>query len=409
MNAWQITKKDLRLLVRDRRTLFILVALPMAFISILGLSTGQLFSEKEKAAKVRLGVVNEDKGSLSQELLEEVHKLKALEIKELSSKPEGKRLLAEGGIDVLASIGPDFQKRVEQLDVGDIFFTSDGRLASKLPSLDIEVESGAFLANAAQVVQELVFAFALRTIAPDVLKKKEPALALRLITKAKKARQERGEIEVTTPTDAGPPPKSRDTIVYQILVPSYTVMFVFFIVNFMARSFITESAMGTLNRLRIAPITRTGLMLGKTIPFLLISLLQTVLLFVAGRVLFGMSWGAEPWRLVPVMICTSLAATALGLLVATAVRTDAQVSAYGNFLVLIMAGISGCLMPRSWQPALMQQIGLVTPHAWALIAYDQLLNREVPDLAVVWDCCLVMLAFTAGFFAVGWWRFRSLD
>jgi len=88
---------------------------------------------------------------------------------------------------------------------------------------------------------------------------------------------------------------------------------------------------------------------------------------------------------------------------------DAQVSAYGNFLVLIMAGISGCLMPRSWQPELMQQIGLITPHAWALIAYDQLLNRELPDLAIVWRCCAVMLAFTAGFFAVGWWRFRSLD
>ena len=65
--------------------------------------------------------------------------------------------------------------------------------------------------------------------------------------------------------------------------------------------------------------------------------------------------------------------------------------------------------PRSWQPEVMQQLGLITPHAWALIAYDQLLNRELPDLNVVWNCCGVMVAFTAGFFAVGWWRFRHLD
>ena len=53
MNAWRITGKDLKLLIRDRRTLFVLVALPLAFITILGLSTGQLFSQREKARKVR--------------------------------------------------------------------------------------------------------------------------------------------------------------------------------------------------------------------------------------------------------------------------------------------------------------------------------------------------------------------
>jgi len=91
------------------------------------------------------------------------------------------------------------------------------------------------------------------------------------------------------------------------------------------------------------------------------------------------------------------------------VRTESQVSAYGNFLVLILAGISGCLMPRSWQPHLMQKVGLVTPHAWALIAYDQLLNQDEPDFALAWRCVGVLLAFAGGFFLIGWWRYRSLE
>jgi ABC-2 type transport system permease protein len=66
-------------------------------------------------------------------------------------------------------------------------------------------------------------------------------------------------------------------------------------------------------------------------------------------------------------------------------------------------------MPRSWQPELMQQIGLATPHAWALIAYDHLLNRDVPNLHTVIRCCGVLLAFAAAFFTVGWWRFRTLE
>ena len=36
-----------------------------------------------------------------------------------------------------------------------------------------------------------------------------------------------------------------------------------------------------------------------------------------GKLLFGMSWGNAPWLLLPVIVCTSMAATALGLLVAT--------------------------------------------------------------------------------------------
>jgi len=159
----------------------------------------------------------------------------------------------------------------------------------------------------------------------------------------------------------------------------------------------------------MAPVSRAGLLLGKTVPFFIISLVQSALLFLFGRLLFGMSWGSMPAGLIPVVVCTSLAATSLGLLVATLARTDSQVSAYANFLVITMAGISGCFMPRDWQPQLLQQIGLITPHAWALIAYDQLLVREHHNFAVVSRCCAMLLAFAAVFFAVGWWRFHTLD
>src|SRR5580765_799773 len=104
MNAWQITKKDLTLLVRDRRTIFVLVALPMAFISILGLSTGQLFSQREKARKVRLSVVNEDQSDLAGKLLDETYRLKALEVHEEPDRQTAKRLLTDGDTDVMVVI-----------------------------------------------------------------------------------------------------------------------------------------------------------------------------------------------------------------------------------------------------------------------------------------------------------------
>jgi ABC-2 type transport system permease protein len=411
MNASQITRKDLILLYRDRRTLTVLVLLPLAFISILGFSTGQLFNKGQKARTVRVAVVDADGSELSQKIVAELGGMKALCVTDFTSRAAARREIAEDKSDVLLFIGPNYDERVEELELYDFFHVEQGRLKGKLKALDIEVESGSFLANASEIVQELVFSFALRTMAPTIVKK-DKKLELQIARASKKSQQDledaigQASDSPDLSTDA---PRTMTNIVYQTLVPSYTVMFVFFIVNFMARSFIGERDMGTLNRLRVAPITRPGMMIGKTVPFLVISLVQTGLLFLAGRVLFKMSWGPDPWLLLPVMICTSLAATSLGLMVATFVRTEAQVSAYGNFLVLTLAGISGCMMPRTWQPELMQQVGLVTPHAWALIAYEQILSRDVPELSVIWQSCEILLAFAGGFFAVGWWRARDLD
>jgi ABC-2 type transport system permease protein len=407
MNAWKITKKDMLLLVRDRRTLLGLVLMPLLFITILGLSAGQFFSEKEKAKKMRVGVVNQDGSPLAENLITEVVKLDALVVTELPDREQAKEMLADGKIDVLAIIGPRYHKIVEELDTGDLFFTETGKLSGRLRSLDIEVQSGAFLASAAEIVEQLVFAFAVRTIAPDVLRAHDPQLAVKFFLKAKRTAHQREDGE--TPPPGPVATKSRSDVIYEYLVPSYTVMFVFFIVQLMARSLIGERDSGTLNRLFSGPVTRTALMVGKAVPFLIISLVQTVVLFLAGKILFHMSWGEYPWMLAAVIVSTSLAATALGLMLATAVRTDAQVTAYGNFLVLILAAISGCLMPRSWEPELMQQVGLAAPHAWALIAYDHLLSRDVPNLHVVWNCCATLVAFALSFFAVAWWRFRTLD
>jgi ABC-2 type transport system permease protein len=407
MTAWKITKKDMLLLVRDRRTLLGLVLLPLLFITILGLSAGQFFTEKEKAKKMRVGVVNEDASPLADNLITEVVKLDALEVTNLPDREQAKEMLADGKIDVLAIIGPRYHHLVEQLDSGDLFFTESGKLSGHLRSLDIEVQSGAFLASAAEIVEQLVFAFAVRTIAPDVLRAHDPQLAAKFFLKAKRRAHHHEEDESPA---AGPvATKSRSDVIYEYLVPSYTVMFVFFIVQLMARSLIGERDSGTLNRLLSGPVTRTALMVGKAVPFLTISLVQTVVLFLAGKVLFHMSWGEYPWMLAPVIVSTSLAATALGLLLATIGRTDAQVTAYGTFLVLILAAVSGCLMPRSWEPELMQQAGLVAPHAWALIAYDHLLSREVPNLHVVWNSCAMLVGFALSFFAVAWWRFRTVE
>jgi ABC-2 type transport system permease protein len=177
----------------------------------------------------------------------------------------------------------------------------------------------------------------------------------------------------------------------------------------MARSFIQERDLGTLRRLRMAPVRPASILLGKTVPFLMLSLLQTAILFACGRWMFGMTWGPLPWLLVPVALCTSLAATSLGLLIATLVRTDSQVSAYANIVVILSAGISGCFIPRQWLTPVMKPVSLAVPHGWALVAYDTLLKSARPDVTLVWQCCAAILGFALLYFLLGTRFFAKLD
>jgi ABC-type multidrug transport system permease subunit len=192
---------------------------------------------------------------------------------------------------------------------------------------------------------------------------------------------------------------------YQVLVPSYTVMFAFFLVLTVGWLFVGERRQGTLKRLMAAPLTRAEILLGKLLPCLFVSLFQGIFLLVAGRYLFGMSWGPEPLWLFPVVAATSLAAMGLALLVAALARTETQVAIYGTLLVLVLAGLSGSLMgDRALMPDVMQEISRITPHAWALDAYRQLLTTGAagPNLIVVQQACLVLTAFGIGFIALAW-------
>ncbi len=153
---------------------------------------------------------------------------------------------------------------------------------------------------------------------------------------------------------------------YQLLVPSYLVMFAFFLVLTVGWLFVGERRQGTMKRLVAAPLTRAQILLGKLIPCLFLSLFQGFFLLGAGRILFGMSWGAHPGWLVLLVATTSLAAMGLALAVAALAATETQVAIYGTLLVLVLGGLSGAMMgDRETMPEQMQKISRITPHAWA--------------------------------------------
>jgi ABC-2 type transport system permease protein len=185
-------------------------------------------------------------------------------------------------------------------------------------------------------------------------------------------------------------------------------MFAFFLVLTVGWLFVAERRQGTMKRLCAAPLSRTQILVGKLLPCFALSVFQGFFLLGAGKLVFGMSWGPEPLWLIPLVLCTSLAAMGLALFVAALARTETQVAIYGTLLVLVLAGLSGTMMGgRSLMPEQMQNISRLTPHAWALDAYRQLVaNPGRPNLDIVMEACAVLAAFGLGFVVLAWWFLR---
>lgn len=465
MSAWNIAAKDLYLLLRDRRTFAVLLLLPLVFIVIIGLTTGKLLGWRSTNQKLRIVAVDaidydaigssefltaSGDGTSAPEPLSagereaerqiarhivadvlngiqkapgiDVQTLSALRselgVGKISDEKAAEKLVAEGTVNAALIFLPDAYKEIYHLDLTEVAARNNEEPLpiEKLKTMGIDFVAEHPKSSTASAISAIV-GYQVRDVIEPILACRSERLQNLTIAERNDPRVRRlcGPVNAmqSTPPDELSPPQQDDSVisssVYDELVPSYTVMFVFFLVNIMARSFLSERELGTMRRLRISPVPNWAILVGKTVPFLIVSLLQTAVLFVAGRLLFGMSWGASPWLLLPVIFATSCAATGLGLLIATLVKSDSQVSAYATTAVIILAGISGCFMPRKWLPDLMQQISLATPHAWALIAYDQLLANGAPNLVIVWQCVGMLLSFAAGFFLIGGFRFGSVD
>lgn len=413
MGWWHLTWKDLRLQMRDRRSLAVLLILPLIFISIIGLSTGKLLGWRASNQVIQVAWVDRDGGELAKRLQSKLAEKGDVEVIAYADSDAAKRDVFSGKATLSLTIGPEFQKRIDDLELRD-FFTrklGKGRLAGGLKSLDVDVETKSSWSWVAKLVTNNLYSMTMDEVFPTVARRHNLGRVLINNMEAAAEEEEANETPPSTTTsvqvtvDEG---RSARATIYDRLVPGFTVMFTFFLVNVMARSFIAERDIGTLRRLRIAPLTPVGLLIGKTLPYFVVSLLQSIALFLFGRLMYDMTWGEQPWLLVPLILCTSLAATSLGLLIATSVRTDAQVSSYSNLIVISLAGISGCFVPREWMPDVMKQFSVVTPHAWSLIGYLEAMMNPQPEAAVILKSCLMLLAFSAVFFAAGCRRFRSL-
>jgi ABC-2 type transport system permease protein len=216
-------------------------------------------------------------------------------------------------------------------------------------------------------------------------------------------------IEQTPPKNLGE--QIREPNATQQNVPGYTIIFVFLTAQTTAYSIYREKREGSFRRLLAAPISKMALLLGKMLPNFITGLVQIGVIFAVSLFvlpLMGLdrlTLGDDPLALVLVSLTLALCSTGLGIFIAAIARTEAQIGGVAALLLWTMGAAGGCLFPAFLLGGLLDTIGKIVPHYWAVQAYQDLIVRG-RGLADVTTEMLVLLAFAGAFFAIGLWRFE---
>ncbi|MBL8130307.1 MAG: ABC transporter permease [Anaerolineae bacterium] len=188
-------------------------------------------------------------------------------------------------------------------------------------------------------------------------------------------------------------------------IPGIASMYVMFTVLPAASAFILERKNWTLQRLATLPISRAQILGGKLLARFVMGMIQYAVLFGFGALALGVTFGSQPLTMLPVMIAYTACVTALALALTTFITTDMQAQGITLFMSLTLAPLGGAWWPLEIVPEWMRVIGHVSPIAWAMDAYREIIfyGGGIGDVIVP---IAVLLAATAALFAIGVARFR---
>lgn len=170
-------------------------------------------------------------------------------------------------------------------------------------------------------------------------------------------------------------------------------------------SIVSERTHGTLQRLQIAPLTRSQLLAGKALACLVsITIVETALLALGG--LFFQVRPSSLGLLAAACLAISVAFVGIMMLVSTLGRTEQAAAGAGWAVMLPMAMLGGGMMPLFLMPSWLQAASTISPVRWSLLALEGALWRRFSPQEMALPCA-VLLALGIVCFLAGARAFRS--
>ncbi len=368
-----IIKKEFRHIRRDRRVLAVLTLVPAGLLLLNG------YALNFDVSHIRTGVVNLDKGVIARELINAFVTSGYFDyVQDLATSEEATQLLDNGRVRLVLVIPPDFSDRLLSNDVATVQVLVDGTDANSATTV-----VGFAQAVALQYSQKIV----LRNL-------------------AKIGRGNYIPINYEARIWYNPELKSS-----KFLVPGL-IAFILAITAVIATSLsiVREKERNTVEQINVSPVHSFDFIIGKLIPYALISLVAAALVLLSAYVLFDVVIKGSVLLLFCATLLFIISALSIGLLVST-ISDSQQVAFQIAAVVSIVPTIilSGFVFPIRSMPLWLQILSNITPAKFYLVILRSILLKGV-GLAAFWPQMLYLVIFASVLITISTLRFkRTVD
>jgi drug efflux transport system permease protein len=340
-SAWAVAIKELRQIRRDRRTLVILIFVPMFFLFIYG------YALNFDIRHIAIAVEDRDNSADSRQLVADFIRSTYFDlVATTSSDDEATALVDRGAVRAVLVIPTDFSSRIREGGTADVQVIIDGDNA-----------------NTATTVLGYVTA---------VLRTASASLG------GGSARASLVSVEPRVWYN----PELRSTV---FLVPGL-IAFISMITAVIstALSIVREKERGTMEQVRMAPISTQAFVVGKTVPYLVLSQIGAVTILVAAMIFFDLPMRGSWISLLLIVTLFLVGALGTGLVVSTIAETQ-QVAFQAAALIAMLPTLilSGFIFPLTSMPIALQYISAIVPARYFLIALRGIVLKGLP-LTVLW-------------------------
>ncbi len=315
MLVFHFTVANLKIIVRDRQTLFWALAFPL----LLMLTMGLMMRVATPSAKV--GVADNARDPLSTRLVAQLGDDESVEVFELQDEASGRYEAAEGEIDILLVIPPGLD---EAAAAGD-------------PAILLLVPGAGG-----------VFSYSLSGVTGiigNVIERENLRIA-------------GAEGRLLLETEAA---TAKSTDFLDFLVPG---MAVWGIMSYSVFGIATSLAMyrdrQVLRRMQATPLKVRTFFAGQVIASLMVAVVQGALILAAGKVAFGVNVEGNLLYLLVIILLGNLVFLNIGFIIGSISRTPQAASGIGNAIVLPLAFFSGAFFPTGNLPDIVRtSVGLM--------------------------------------------------
>lgn len=390
-----IAFKDLKQMIRDRKSFLFLLIMPIAFTYLFGLAFSGSGSSDEDT-RLPVGFLNLDTTSqYSQKLETLLENSTAIRLVDGKDEDALKEQLTDEKITAALIIPAGYGDSLPgatpaKLTVYVDPFSSDGLSAQT----EIGTQTNRLVSaiHTAQAVASEGGASFDQILDNALISWQDPPVKLVM-----------NQTEVTTAETDEP---SATTSSFAHSSPGMILQFAVAGLITCATVIISERKNRCLQRLLTTATNRTQILFGHYLAIFLLIMAQFIILMVFGDLVLKLNYFSQPLATLLITVTSSLCIAALGLLIGVVARVEEQAISFSLICMFVLAGVGGAWVPLEYTGKTFQTIGHVSPLAWAMDGFKNVLVRGL-DVQSAWLPAAALLGYAVLFFGLAAWKFKS--